>query len=97
MAASTQRTGLPNPNFFYTEDTADGFTLGGVGHEPPPGKRPRGAVPHPHHRPGSDPGWEWNPYDAARTRMYQREAHQHGTITTSGNATPPTTSKSVTG
>lgn len=82
--AYAERTGAPNPDFFYLEEAEDNFTLGAWVN----------SRHKEHHRGDLSParvaaleaiqGWEWRPFDAAWHRMYQRLAHeadQYGNIT----------------
>ena len=84
LAAYARRTGAPNPDAFYIAESEDGFTLGAwvnsrrkehaAGTLSPARVAALKAIQ----------GWEWRPFDAAWSRMYQhlqQEAGQHGDIT----------------
>lgn len=83
LVAYAQRTGLPNPDSFYVEDSAEGFTLGAWAMSRR--KEYRLGVLSPTRVTALEAisGWEWNPHDAAWHRMFeliQREAHQRGSV-----------------
>jgi len=84
LIAYARRTGAPNPDAFYIEESEDNFTLGAwvnsrrkehaAGTMSPARVAALEAIE----------GWEWRPFDAAWNRMYQRlqeEAGQYGDIT----------------
>jgi hypothetical protein len=83
LIAYAERTGAPNPDFFYLEQAEDNFTLGAWVNSRR--KEHRTGVLSPARVVALEAieGWEWRPFDAAWSRMFQRlqqEACQHGTI-----------------
>ncbi len=83
LIAYARRTGAPNPDAFYIEESEDNFTLGAWVNSRR--KEHRAGVLSPARVAALEAiqGWEWRPFDAAWSRMYQRlqqEAGQHGTV-----------------
>ena len=83
LAAYAQRTGAPNPDASYIEESKNNFTLGAWVNSRR--KEHRAGVLSPSRVAALEAiaGWEWRPFDAAWSRMFQRleqEAGQHDGI-----------------
>jgi len=86
LTAYAHRTGAPNPDSFYIEDTEGtegNFTLGAWAMSRR--KEYRLSVLSPTRIAALEAidGWEWNPHDAAWHRMFthlQQAAHHHGSV-----------------